>query len=103
PCRDARIGDELLVACLAGDLLLLGPADRMAARCRETQPTLFGQARRSGPQLQKRFPCLDGRRTDLRGDLERRREKLTLDRAGQPRATSHLDQLSGPRSEEQGL
>ena len=84
PGRHARVGDELRVARLVGDLLVLGPAQRMASRRRETQAPLLGQTARLGAQLAQRLLGLGRRRADLGVQLERGGEELALSVPGSP-------------------
>ena len=102
PGRDARVLDELDVARLVCDLLILRPADRVTSGGREPQPALLRERKGSSPQLGERLTRLPRGLADPGVELERRSEELALERperSGEPEPLRSRDQLGRTRHE----
>jgi hypothetical protein len=66
----AGVRDEIAVTLVGGDLLLLGPAGRVRARCGDEQPVRTGDLGCRVAQLRDPVDCLVRRARDLVRDLD---------------------------------
>src|SRR5438128_907017 len=73
---DAREADELLVARIGGDLLLLRVAERMAAGSGDPEAVVLGNPRDRAPELMQRLVRPPDRVADVRVQLDHRRGEL---------------------------
>ena len=92
PGRDAGVGDELLVAGIRRNVLLLGNAERMRAGGGHQQAVRDRGLGGGGPQLGERGEGLLRRVADTGRNLDHRREQLHLEHAGERAALGPVDE-----------